>query len=184
KKGVTVRQGSTADLALLYRMYAETSIRDGFVIRSETYYRHLWETFMTAGMAHALIAEVEGEPAAGLLLFTFARRAWYLFGMSRQAHREKMPNYLLQWEAMRLAKSLGCTSYDLWGAPEQFDETDSLWGVFRFKEGLGGTVTRTLGAWDYTTQPWLYTLYTRILPRILEMMRRRGKAQTRQAAAL
>ena len=55
-----------------------------------------------------------------------------------------------------------------------------MWGVFRFKEGLGGSVIRTLGAWDYPARPVLYTLYTRLLPRLLDVLRRRGKARTRQ----
>jgi len=43
---VTVRAGTSADLPMLYKMYAETSVRDGFVIRDEDYYRTVWETFM------------------------------------------------------------------------------------------------------------------------------------------
>ena len=46
KKGLLIRAGSQSDLATLYRMYAETSVRDGFVVREERYYRTLWETFM------------------------------------------------------------------------------------------------------------------------------------------
>lgn len=135
-------------------------------------------------MAEPLIAEVDGEPIAGIFLFYFAGRAWYLYGMSRQAHREKMPNYLLQWEAMRHARAHGCTQYDLWGAPDVFDESDSMWGVFRFKEGLGGQVVRTAGAWDYPARPIVYFAYTRVLPRILDFMRHRGRAHTRQEVAL
>jgi peptidoglycan pentaglycine glycine transferase (the first glycine) len=181
RKGVSVRIGSETDLALLYKMYAETSVRDGFVIRSEDYYRNLWGLFMQRGMAAPLVAEVEGEPVGALILFLFVGKAWYLFGMSRDAHRDKMPNYILQWEAMRMAKTAGCTRYDLWGAPDVFSEEDSMWGVFRFKEGLGGQVARTLGAWDYASSPWLYTLYTRTLPKILDVMRRRGREETKQA---
>ncbi len=184
RKGVTVRDGTSADLGLLYRMYAETSVRDGFVIRSEAYYRDVWQRFLDAGMSEALIAEVEGEPVAGLILFFFAGRAWYLYGMSRNLHRDKMPNYPLQWEAMRRAKARGCTSYDLWGAPDEFDETDSMWGVFRFKQGLGGEVIRTMGAWDFPVNRLIYTAYTRLLPRVLDWMRRRGRLQTRREAGL
>jgi peptidoglycan pentaglycine glycine transferase (the first glycine) len=187
RKGVSVRAGTRDDLPMLFRMYAETSLRDGFVIRSEGYYRTVWETFMqpAAGpaqpWAEPLIAEVEGQPVAAIFLFGFAGRAYYLYGMSREAHREKMPNYLLQWEAMKRARARACTVYDLWGAPDVFVEQDPLWGVYRFKEGLGGRVIRTLGAWDFPPSPLWYKTYTQIIPRVLSLMRTRGKARTERA---
>jgi peptidoglycan pentaglycine glycine transferase (the first glycine) len=180
RKGVVVRIGSIEDLPLLYQMYAETSVRDGFVIRDAAYYQSLWEKFIRAGMAEALIAEVDGQAVAALILFTFASKAWYLYGMSCQLHREKMPNYLLQWKAIQRAKSKGCLSYDMWGAPDRFDESDPMWGVYRFKEGLGGEIVRRIGAWDLPTRPTIYRLYTRTVPRILAMMRQRGQNRTRQ----
>src|SRR5512143_536402 len=131
--------------------------------------------------AEPLIAEFEGEPVAAIFVFRFAGRAYYLYGMSHTAHRDKMPNYLLQWEAMRRAKSLGCTLYDLWGAPDEFNERDPLWGVYRFKEGLGGQVVRTIGAWDYPASPLWYKTYTQLIPRVLAMMRARGRLQTERA---
>jgi lipid II:glycine glycyltransferase (peptidoglycan interpeptide bridge formation enzyme) len=91
-----------------------------------------------------------------------------------------MPNYLLQWEAMRLAKSQGCEVYDLWGAPDTFDGEDSMSGVFRFKEGLGAKVLRTCGAWDYVIHPLGYFLYEKVLPQVLNVLRRARKQETRQ----
>lgn len=184
RKGVQVRPGTAADFPLLYRLYAETSIRDGFVIRSAEYYHRVWQIFMAAGQAVPLIAEVEGEAVAAVFLFWFAGRAWYLYGMSTAEHRDKMPNHALQWEAMRFARAQGCRVYDLWGAPDVFDESDSMWGVFRFKEGLGGEVLRTPGAWDYPVSPLIYRLYSNVLPRVLDWMRRRGRAQTRREVSL
>lgn len=183
RKGVSVRPGSLGDLDLLYRMYAETSVRDGFVIRGKDYYHKVWSTFLQAGLAEPLIAEVEGEPVAAVIIFRFAGKAWYMYGMSRQEHREKMPNYLLQWEAMRRARQVGCVSYDLWGAPDEFTASDPLWGVYRFKEGFGGQVVRHLGAWDLPTRRVFYQLYTQTLPRLLNIMRRKGKAETRREIA-
>jgi lipid II:glycine glycyltransferase (peptidoglycan interpeptide bridge formation enzyme) len=180
KRGVQVRIGTPQDLGMLYKMYAETSVRDGFLIRSQDYYETLWDLFLREGMMEPLIAEVDGVAVSAIMVFYFERRAWYLQGMSRDLHRDKMPNYQLQWAAMRRARERGCTSYDLWGAPDEFDESDPLWGVFRFKESIGGQVVRTVGAWDYPVQPILYNLYTRVLPRVLDWMRRRGRAQTRQ----
>ncbi len=190
KKGVTVRIGTLDDLSLLYRMYAETSVRDGFLIREEGYYQTVWQTFGTSSPGapshvtpfhEPLIAEVAGEPVGAVSVFYFAGQAIYLFGMSRDDHREKMPNYLLQWEAIQRAKTLDNKIYNLWGAPDKFDQSDDLWGVFRFKEGLGGYVLRTLGAWDFTPNPMFYKIYTEVLPRLMDIMRRRGKARTRQS---
>lgn len=185
KKGVTVRVGTEGDLSALYKMYAETSVRDGFVIRSEDYYLTVWKLFMQPTVngqpsTIPLIAEVDGEAVAAIFLFMFAGRGYYVYGMSRNAHREKMPTYLLQWEAMRYAKSDGCTAYDLWGAPEVFDESDSMWGVYRFKEGLGGEVVRTLGAYDFAPNKLWYKMYADIMPRVLDVMRSRGKEKTKQ----
>jgi lipid II:glycine glycyltransferase (peptidoglycan interpeptide bridge formation enzyme) len=183
KKGVVLRVGNSEDLGMLYKMYAETSVRDGFVIRDEGYYQTVWNLFLNSNepTCEPLIAEVDGEPVAAIFVFCFAKRAYYVYGMSRHAHREKMPTYFLQWEAMKRAKAQGCTVYDLWGAPEVFDESDSMWGVYRFKEGLGGKVARTLGAWDFAPNPFWYKLYSEVIPRALDIMRSRGKAKVRQA---
>jgi lipid II:glycine glycyltransferase (peptidoglycan interpeptide bridge formation enzyme) len=81
---------------------------------------------------------------------------------------------------MKVAKANGCLTYDLWGAPDVFDESDSMWGVYRFKEGLGGEVIRTLGAYDFAPNKILYKLYADIMPRVLDVMRSRGKEKTRQ----
>jgi peptidoglycan pentaglycine glycine transferase (the first glycine) len=198
KKGITLRVGDPNDLPMLYKMYAETSIRDGFVIRDEEYYKTVWSTFMANTQSlvsnlesqitnsqlpftEPLIAEVNNEPVAAIFVFYFAGRAYYVYGMSRDAHREKMPSYLLQWEAIKRAKAKGCSVYDLWGAPDVFDESDSMWGVYRFKEGLGGQVVRTLGAWDFAPNPVWYKLYSEIIPRMLDVMRSRGKVRTKQS---
>ncbi len=183
KKGVTVRVGKPEDLGMLYRMYAETSVRDNFVIRDQEYYMTVWKTFMQSSEPSVipLIAEVNGDPIAGLFLFMFAGRAYYVYGMSREKHREKMPTYLLQWAAMKHAKTRGCLTYDLWGAPDLFDESDSLWGVYRFKEGLGGDVVRTLGAYDFAPNKFWYSMYSDVMPRVLNFMKARGKQRTKQA---
>ena len=180
KKGVEIRKGCMSDAPMLSKMYAETSLRNGFAVREREYYERVWQILFDAGMLTFLIAEFEGEPIAGLILFHFAGQAYYFYGMSTDVHRECMPTYLLQWKAIQISRELGCSIYDLWGAPENFNESDALWGVFRFKEGLGGRVIRTIGAWDFPAKQALYNLYTSIMPRILAVMRSRGKRRTLQ----
>lgn len=189
RRGVTVRQGTLEDLPRFYALYAETGARDGFLVRPYSYYAHTWRTFMqpadpTSPAAHLLLAEVEGEVVAGLMLFRFAARAWYMVGASSSQHRQAMPNHLLQWEAIQLARRHGCTVYDLWGAPDQLVESDPLWGVWRFKEGMGARFAPHIGAWDFPVYRPLYWAYSVLMPRVLDAMRRRHRAAQPSGSAV
>jgi peptidoglycan pentaglycine glycine transferase (the first glycine) len=180
RKGVEVYQAGVDDLPLLYQMYTATSARDEFIIRPFSYYEDAWGSFLRAGLAQLLLAWYEGEVLAGLVIFHFGDKAWYMYGASSDRHRELMPNHLLQWEAMRRAKAQGCTSYDLWGAPEVLEESDPMWGVFRFKEGFGGEFTSYLGSFDFPVSRPLYWLYTVAMPRLLDLMRWRHRRRARR----
>lgn len=181
RKGVTVRFGGPQDIDLLYHMYAETALRDGFAIRERLYYQLVWETFHNANMADFLIAEIGDKPLAAVIVLRFAGKAWYMYGMSTDLHREKMPNHLLQWRAMLKARQEGCHAYDMWGAPDIFDPSAEMWGVFRFKEGFGGEVVRYIGAWDMPVRSGIYVFYHRIMPRFFAWLRFRGRLQTRSS---
>lgn len=159
KKDVTIRTATLDDLDTLYSLYRITGERDEFLIRPPEYYEKAWRDFMRQGLAHALIAEFENRPIAHVILFHFGKTCWYFYGASSNEERNRMPNYLLQWEAMKWAKFQGYTVYDMWGAPNQFDESDSMWGVYQFKQGFRGVTTRTIGAWDYAPYPLLYRAY-------------------------
>lgn len=176
KQGVTVRVAAgEADLATLYRLYQATGARQGFLIRPPDYYREAWARFIEAGLAQAFLAEWDGTPLAGLVLFYFGPKAWYFYGMSGSQERQRQPAYLLQWEAIRWARARGCATYDFWGAPDTFDESDPLWGVYRFKDGFGGTVVRHIGAWDYAPNRALYRAYERLMPWVLGALRRAAR---------
>jgi peptidoglycan pentaglycine glycine transferase (the first glycine) len=166
KKGIVVR--SSADLESFYRLMQVTGGRDSFGVHSLSYYRQAYELFHPRGGCQLLMAEFQGEPLAGLMVFSNGTRAWYFYGASANEHRERMPNYLLQWEAMRWARGMGCTRYDLWGVPDADEETleanftrhnQGLWGVYRFKRGFGGRLMRAAGPWDRVYNPWLYAVY-------------------------
>jgi lipid II:glycine glycyltransferase (peptidoglycan interpeptide bridge formation enzyme) len=180
RNGVDVRHGGLEDLDLLYQMYAETSIRDKFVIRKPAYYHDAWGSFISDGLAQPLIAMVGDEPVAALIVYHFGDTTTYMYGMSRSIHRKKMPNHLLQWEAIRWAKIRGCTTYDFWGAPDELDPKDPMWGVYRFKQGFGARIVRTIGAWDRPTRPLLYFLYNIVKPNLMTLFRLRGHSQTRR----
>ncbi|HZU86578.1 MAG TPA: peptidoglycan bridge formation glycyltransferase FemA/FemB family protein [Anaerolineaceae bacterium] len=166
KKDVTVRL--CQDVDVFYQLMQVTGERDRFGVHSLEYYRRAYQLFAPSGSCALLLAEYQGRPLAGLMAFRSGARAWYFYGASGNEERERMPTYLLQFEAMRWAASHGCTEYDLWGVPDEEEEileaqfsdrNDGLWGVYRFKRGFGGMLMRSAGAWDYVYSPLLYRLY-------------------------
>jgi lipid II:glycine glycyltransferase (peptidoglycan interpeptide bridge formation enzyme) len=166
KKGVVVRPWS--DIPAFHEMLVATGKRDGFAVHSASYYQRAHELFHPSGMCELLAAEFDGQPLSALMVFARGGRAWYVYGGSTDRERERMPNYLLQWEAMRWARGRGCREYDLWGVPDEdesvleagFEERqDGLWGVYRFKRGFGGTVRRAAQAFDRIFDPLLYRAY-------------------------
>jgi lipid II:glycine glycyltransferase (peptidoglycan interpeptide bridge formation enzyme) len=171
RKDIVVRPGTPDDLAVIGEMYRETAVRDGFAIRPLDYYLDIWHAFYDAGMAQPLIAEYEGDPVAAVVLVRYGSRVIYMYGASTDKERSRMPNHLLQWEAIRWAQSQGAEIYDFWGAPDEFVETDRLWGVWRFKDGFNGQVVRHIGAWDFVIRPFWYWLYTAALPKYLDLLR-------------
>jgi lipid II:glycine glycyltransferase (peptidoglycan interpeptide bridge formation enzyme) len=166
KKDVIVKP--SADVRIFSEMMEITGERDEFGVHSLAYYQRAYDLFHPLGMCELLIAEYNGIPLAGLIVFAAASRAWYLYGASTNHERNRMPTYALQWAAIQWAKARGCTQYDLWGAPDHDEHTleaqfagrgDGLWGVYRFKRGFGGQLNRAIGAWDRVYMPALYRIY-------------------------
>lgn len=166
KKGVVVEKSS--DIGLFHQLMQSTGQRDAFGVHSLEYYHHAYQLFQPGGSCELLVAAYQGEPLAAVMVFAKGQRAWYFYGASSNEHRDLMPSYLVQWEAIRWARSRGCQSYDLWGVPDEDEETlesnflkhnTGLWGVYRFKRGFGGVLRRTQGPWDRVYQRSLYSAY-------------------------
>ncbi|MFZ0545214.1 MAG: peptidoglycan bridge formation glycyltransferase FemA/FemB family protein [Candidatus Promineifilaceae bacterium] len=172
RKDVVIRRGTPADFPTIASMYMETADRDDFTVRPTEYYLDAWQNFYDAGMAQPLLAEYEGTPLGAVIIVRSGPRAIYMYGASTENERQRMPNYLLQWEAIRWAQEQGCTIYDFWGAPDEFVEDDPLWGVWRFKSGFQGQVVRHIGAWDYPARPFWYWVYTVVIPKYITLLRR------------
>jgi peptidoglycan pentaglycine glycine transferase (the first glycine) len=162
RRGVLVSAATPEEWPGIYALYRETARRDGFIIRAQSYYLDLWRNLVSAGIGVVLKATWQGQLLAALVAVAFGHKAWYLHGASSSEGRNLMPTYLLQWEAIRWARARGCTLYDMWGAPDQLSEADSMAGVLRYKLGFGGQFCAGLGAWDYAPWPRLYSAYVRL----------------------
>lgn len=174
RKDVTVRAGTAQDLPIFNRLMQITAQRDAFGVHPSDYYRAAYELF-APDRAALFLAEYEGQPLAGVMVFACGAKAAYLYGASSNEERQRMPSYAVQWAAMQWAKERGCTSYDMWGVPDApeselednfLDRHDGLWSVYRFKRGFGGDIRRTVGPAD--------RIYNKLVHRLYRWYRKRG----------
>lgn len=170
RQGVTVREGTKKDLVVFQKLMEETGLRDNFVVRNLHYFNRMYDSMAASGHMKLYLAEHQGQALAGAICMFFGKKCWYLYGASSNSHRNLMPNYVLQWEAIRRAKEAGCTLYDLRGISGDLDPASPLYGLFRFKKGFNGTFTEFTGEWDLVFDPKWYLMWDLGIP-ILKKLR-------------
>ena len=147
------RDSDRESVDLFYGLMEDTSTRNEFAIHAYAYYDDFLRIF--GDDATLLFARVDDDNIGAVLIAAaFGNEAIYMYGASSSEHRAHGAAFLLQFEAMRWARSRGCTTYDLWGIPDvdpdstRSDDKTTIagtkgedWrGLFRFKTGFGGDI--------------------------------------------
>ncbi len=99
----------------------------------------LWPIF-APDHAAILLARNDTSMIGGVLLLFWDEIAYYwIAGATREGKKFAAPT-LLVWEALKLAKKRGCTSFDFVGVwDERLPRQNKEWlGFTKFKEGFGG----------------------------------------------
>lgn len=168
------------ELDAFNRIMEETACRDHFIPRQKEYYR---KVFKALGREAVLfMAYLGNAPIAGTIGVYSGGKGWYLYGASSNAHRNVMPNYLLQWEMVRMALERHCVFYDFRGVPGDLKEDNPLYGLYRFKKGFGGTYTKFTGLFVKRYHPvlsWCFEMALAIY-RKLRVRNRCGKWRIKQ----
>ncbi len=160
KNGVTVlEKEDPGSLEQFIKLYDATQKRQGFYAKSGDYIRTLWETLKETGMVRLLCAYVPGEnsPVVAAMFFFFKDTFYFPYAGWSAEYREKMPNNLLHFEAIKLGKKLGAKHYDFWSSYKNFpNPTDPWYGTYVFKKGFGGEEVHYLGAYDFVFNKPIY----------------------------
>lgn len=159
KRGVEVKEmTNAAGVDIFYEIYQRTAKRDTFIIHPYDYYKILLDLMAEKSMVHIFIAFYKGIPIAGVYVFSFGSKVWYMYGASSDKDRNVMPNYALHWEVIKWAKNHGYKIYDLWGIPAHPNPSHPLYGVYRFKKGFDGELKNFIGMHDLSLQPRWYSV--------------------------
>lgn len=145
RKGVTIKEGTIEDLKDFHKIMMETGSRDNFIIRSLEYFENMYRALVPKGYMKLLMAYYEGKPIAGVIPIIYGNKVWYLYGASSNTYRNVMPNYLLQWEMIKIALAKKADIYDFRGVEGILEEGHPGYGIYKFKKGFNGEFTEFTG---------------------------------------
>lgn len=167
RAGVHVACVGRGWLPEFHRLYVETAARDRFTPRPLEYFQRMFEAFDEEDpeRIRLYIARHGDEALAAATMVRVGSYAWYSYGASADHGREYRPSNALQWRMIQDCVADGMRVYDLRGISDTLDPEHHLFGLLRFKSGLGGEAVEYLGEWDYPINGVLYRAFQIYLAR-------------------
>ncbi len=151
KNNVEIKIHGSEKADVFYSIMKETCERDGFELRSAEYFASILDAF--GDKARLYLAYYENRPIAGAISVLWGDKVWYFYGASSNSDRKVMPNYLMQWEMIKWAIESNCRIYDFRGVAGVIDESNPLFGLYRFKHRFDGTYEEFMGEMDLILKP-------------------------------
>ncbi|OHD20725.1 MAG: hypothetical protein A2086_14315 [Spirochaetes bacterium GWD1_27_9] len=156
KKDVKVRIGDINDVSIFYQILKETTERDGFRPNPEEYYSIMLEKLKNSII---LVATHETD-ILSCGIFTYTKyQGLYYYGASSNLKRNFMSPYLLQWEAIKIAKQKGCDYFDFLGIAAPDNPTDPLSGVTDFKLKFSENIICFQTPYHIIHKKFIYSLF-------------------------
>ncbi len=133
-----VKTQNIEDLKKFNEIYCQTAKRHKFVPFSLKYLEHQLCSFLPDNQIMIFLGKYKKEIASASIAVFWQGTGFYHHGASLPKYNKIPVSYLLQWEAIKEAKSRGCQKYNFWGiAPD--DSKNHPWaGLGLFKKGFGG----------------------------------------------
>lgn len=175
KKGVEIRICGKEHLEDFVQLMRITGERDGFNTRPKEYFDRMLDAL--GEHVRLYLGFYQGQPISGAITTNYAGKTCYVYGASDNAHRNVMPNYLMQWEMIRWAVETGCTVYDFQGVAGDLDENNHLFGLYRFKRGFNGVMDELAGEFNYEYHPTLARLVDKAIEARAAAMKLRRKSE-------
>jgi peptidoglycan pentaglycine glycine transferase (the first glycine) len=155
RRGMTVREGGAADLAIFYSLLAATAQRRGFSPPPASFFDTAWTTMAPVGMLRMAVAKFDGEPVSAFLWVALGDTMNCWRGGWSGAHRYRRPNEALDWSGIRWAAGHGLRWYDFQGDSD-------------YTRGFGGPRVTSPGPLERVPHPVLRRLYPRALHSMLD----------------
>ena len=157
---VTIAEVRTpADLRDYVSLTAQTGLRMRFrdvaAVYPTAYFEAILHHMVPRRQAVLLIARAGDEALAGGTFVMTDERFAYLHGCSTRdrALTPKQGPTAVFWHAMRLARALGCTIFDMGAVTPTDDRSHPHYSVYEYKKGWGGRL-ESVEAGEVVVSPW------------------------------
>lgn len=102
---------------------------------------------------------------SGAIYLFYGNKAWYLYGASKNDFRDTMPNFAMQWSMIQDSIDMGIDIYDFRGVSGDLDESNPLYGLYKFKKGFNGDFVEFIGEGDLIINKGVYKLFKDFFPK-------------------
>lgn len=132
--------GKEKYFAEFWKLIKVTGERDGFGLYEEKYYEEIINShaFQERVKKFLVFTKLDNKYLSVALVVISDKVANLVFAGSVSEKREFGFNHLMQWEAIRFSKALGCEIYNFGGIHENGYGKKGLLGVTNFKKRFGG----------------------------------------------
>ncbi len=143
------------NVKIFYDLMMETTSRDWFSWNKLDYYKTFLDTILNSSL---LIAYKDDKPIASWIFIFDKEVSIYYYGASTNdvEYRNLMAPYLLQWTAIKKAKSIGSKYYDFLWVASPGELNSSLSWVTDFKSKLTKDVVKVSESYIWVRNKWLY----------------------------
>lgn len=94
----------------------------------------------------------------------YGNKSWYLYGANDMEFKDTFANYKLFDYQIEKSHELGLEIFDEFGTVGDPKTKKSVAGLHEFKQKFGGEYTEFIGEFDYVTRPFIYIIYTKLVP--------------------
>lgn len=162
KNKIKVKEYGIEQIKEWYKLYLDTAIRHNMPLQSEEYFSAIiknQDNNKKGVIVKMLMADYNNKHLASMFLVLSKNRGTYLYGASSSSNKNLMASYALQWESIKIAKSMGCSEYDMFGSAPNLKNIHPLHGVHIYKKGFGGNLFHRMGCWDYPFNKKFYNIF-------------------------
>lgn len=140
-----------------WEIFVESAKRNNWTnVYSRKYVETEYKIFSQSGLSRIFFTKYKGEYTAAGMFTYFNGQSVYHHSGSLTKFREIPSMYLMQWEAIKYAKSIGMKVHNLWGIVEEDDVKSSWHGLSLFKRGFGGFEVRLMPTMDLILNPFAH----------------------------